>query len=45
LFAAANEPKRFRRAAGFGHNDVFAAPGLIAAVAGFAQEVAEVDVD
>lgn len=40
LFAAANQPKRFFRAAGFHHDDVFDAPGLVEAVAGFALEVA-----
>ncbi len=39
LFAAAPEPKRFRRVAGAHHNDVFGAPGLIAAIAAFAHEV------
>jgi len=36
LYDAAPEPKRFFRAAGFHHNDVFAAPGLIDAIAAFA---------
>jgi fermentation-respiration switch protein FrsA (DUF1100 family) len=36
LFAAANQPKRFFRAAGAHHNDVFASPGLIDAIAEFA---------
>lgn len=40
LFAAAPEPKRFLRAAGAHHNDVFGAPGLIEAIADFAREVA-----
>jgi fermentation-respiration switch protein FrsA (DUF1100 family) len=39
LYAAAPEPKRFFRAVGAHHNDVFAAPGLIAAVADFARAV------
>jgi hypothetical protein len=39
LFAAANQPKRFFRAAGAHHNDVFGAPGLLDAIAGFAREV------
>lgn len=39
LFAAASEPKRFFRARGAHHNDVFAAPGLLPALAAFAQEV------
>ena len=39
LFAAANQPKRFFRAAGAHHNDVFAAPGLIDAIAEFAHAV------
>ena len=39
LFAAANEPKRFLRAAGAHHNDVFDVPGLLDAVAAFAHEV------
>ena len=38
LFAAAREPKRFFRAAGVGHNDVFAARGLIDAIAQFARD-------
>ncbi len=37
LYAAASEPKRFFRAAGAGHNDVFAAPGLLDAIAAFAR--------
>ena len=41
LFAAASEPKRFFRAAGFGHNDVFAAPGLLDAVVEFARLAVE----
>jgi fermentation-respiration switch protein FrsA (DUF1100 family) len=36
LFAAANQPKRFFRAAEAHHNDVFASPGLIDAIAEFA---------
>jgi uncharacterized protein len=36
LFAAANQPKRFFRASEAHHNDVFATPGLIDAVAEFA---------
>ena len=40
LFAAAPEPKRFLRVPGFHHNDVFAAPELIPAIAAFAREVA-----
>jgi len=40
LFAAAREPKRFLRAAGKHHNDVFEAPGLLDAIAAFAREVA-----
>ena len=39
LFAAANEAKRFLRAAGRHHNDVFDAPGLLDAIATFAREV------
>jgi uncharacterized protein len=39
LFAAAPEPKRFFRAAGRRHNDVFGAPGLVAAIAAFAREL------
>jgi fermentation-respiration switch protein FrsA (DUF1100 family) len=38
LFAAAPGPKRFVRAAGFHHNDVFSAPGLLDAIATFARE-------
>lgn len=37
LYAAAPEPKRFFRAAGAHHNDVFAAPGLLDAVVEFAR--------
>jgi uncharacterized protein len=37
LYQAAPEPKRFFRAAGARHNDVFAAPGLLDAVAEFAR--------
>lgn len=40
LYDAAPGPKRFFRAAGWHHNDVFAAPGLIEAIADFAREVA-----
>jgi fermentation-respiration switch protein FrsA (DUF1100 family) len=36
LYAAAKRPKRFFRAAGAQHNDVFASPGLIDAIAEFA---------
>jgi len=39
LFAAASDPKRFFRARGAHHNDVFAAHGLLAAIAAFAREV------
>jgi hypothetical protein len=39
LFAAANEPKRFFRVVGANHNDVFAWPGLIEAIAEFARAV------
>ena len=38
LFRAANQPKRFVRAKGAHHNDVFAAPGLIEAITSFALE-------
>jgi fermentation-respiration switch protein FrsA (DUF1100 family) len=37
LYAAVSEPKQFFRAAGAGHNDVFAAPGLLDAIADFAR--------
>ncbi len=37
LYAAAPEPKRFFRAAGARHNDVFGAPGLLDAIAEFAR--------
>jgi len=37
LYQAAPEPKRFFRAAGARHNDVFAAPGLLDAIAEFAR--------
>ncbi len=37
LYAAAPEPRRFFRAAGARHNDVFGAPGLLDAVAEFAR--------
>jgi fermentation-respiration switch protein FrsA (DUF1100 family) len=37
LFAAAHEPKRFFRAAGAHHNDVFESPGLLDAIADFAR--------
>jgi hypothetical protein len=40
LYAAAPGPKRFFRAAGAHHNDVFEAPGLLDAIAGFAREAA-----
>jgi fermentation-respiration switch protein FrsA (DUF1100 family) len=39
LFAAANPTKRFFRARGAHHNDVFASPGLIDAIAEFAHAV------
>jgi uncharacterized protein len=39
LFAAAGEPKRFVRAAGAGHNDVFAAPEVVDGLAAFARDV------
>jgi fermentation-respiration switch protein FrsA (DUF1100 family) len=39
LFAAAPDPKRFLRVEGAHHNDVFAAPELIDAIATFAREV------
>ena len=38
LFAAVHAPKRFFRAAGAHHNDVFGTPGLVAAIAAFARE-------
>ena len=41
LFAAANQPKRFFRASGAHHNDVFATPGLIDAIAEFAHAATE----
>jgi len=41
LYAAAPEPKRFFRAAGAHHNDVFGAPGLLDAVAEFARFAAD----
>ena len=37
-FAAVRAPKRFFRAAGAHHNDVFGSPGLVAAIAAFARE-------
>lgn len=40
LYDAAPEPKRFFRAAGMHHNDVFAAPGLVDAIADFARSCA-----
>jgi fermentation-respiration switch protein FrsA (DUF1100 family) len=40
LFNAAQQPKRFFRAEGAQHNDVFAAPGLIEAIAAFTHEAA-----
>ncbi|MFI5399243.1 MAG: alpha/beta hydrolase [Candidatus Binatia bacterium] len=43
LFGAANHPKRFFPAAGAHHNDIFAHPGLIDAIAEFAH-AATVDV-
>jgi fermentation-respiration switch protein FrsA (DUF1100 family) len=39
LFAAANQPKRFLRVRGANHNDIFAEPGLIDAIAEFAHGV------
>jgi hypothetical protein len=39
LFAAASLPKRFFRAAGAHHNDVFGAPGLVDVIVEFAREV------
>jgi hypothetical protein len=39
LFEAAGEPKRFLRATGAGHNDVFESPRLLDAVVTFALEV------
>ena len=38
LFAAAREPKRFFRAAGAHHNDVFSSPGLVEAIGTFARQ-------
>jgi fermentation-respiration switch protein FrsA (DUF1100 family) len=43
LFAAANEPKRFLRAPGFHHNDVFAATGIVADIASFARGVTQAE--
>jgi len=40
LFAAAHEPKRFFRAAGAGHSDIFESPGLLDAIAAFSCQVA-----
>ncbi len=40
LFNAAQQPKRFFRAKGAQHNDVFGAPGLIDAIAAFAHAAA-----
>lgn len=40
LFAAANQPKQFVRVAGAHHNDVFASPQLIDAIAAFGHAVA-----
>ena len=40
LFNAAKQPKRFFRAKGAHHNDVFGTPGLIEAIAAFARETA-----
>jgi fermentation-respiration switch protein FrsA (DUF1100 family) len=37
LYAAASDPKHFFHAAGFGHNDIFAAPVLLDAIADFAR--------
>lgn len=39
LFAAAPEPKRFVRAVGGSHNDVFGVPGVIEGIAAFARDV------
>jgi fermentation-respiration switch protein FrsA (DUF1100 family) len=39
LFAAAREPKRFVRARGAHHNDVFDAPAVVDTIAAFAHEV------
>jgi uncharacterized protein len=39
LFGVAPEPKRFARVRGAHHNDVFDAPSLLGAIAGFAREV------
>ncbi len=39
LFAVANEPKRFFRATGAAHNDVFESRGLVDAIADFAHQV------
>lgn len=38
LYEAAPEPKRFFRAAGMHHDDVFAAPGLLEAIVAFATD-------
>lgn len=40
LFAAARPPRRFLRATGAHHNDVFESPGLLDGIAGFAREAA-----
>ena len=40
LFAAANQPKQFLQVRGAHHNDVFAAPGLLDAIAAFARRCA-----
>ncbi|HUE30421.1 MAG TPA: alpha/beta fold hydrolase [Verrucomicrobiae bacterium] len=40
LFAAANHPKTFFRAAGAGHDDVLASPGLLDAIAEFSSAAA-----
>lgn len=39
LFDAAREPKRFVRAVGGHHNDVFAVPGVVEGIAAFARDV------
>jgi fermentation-respiration switch protein FrsA (DUF1100 family) len=40
LFAAAREPKRFFRATGAGHANIFDSPGLLDAIAAFSCQVA-----
>jgi uncharacterized protein len=40
LFAALRAPKRFFRAVGAHHNDVFSSPGLLTAIAAFARDTA-----